>query len=37
MAFVIDREGIVQFVNAEFNARDPGHYAQVLEELERLP
>ena len=37
MAFVIDREGIVQFVNAEFNARDPGHYAQVLEEVERLP
>ena len=37
VAFVIDREGMVQFVNAEFNARDPGHYVQVLEELEKLP
>jgi peroxiredoxin len=37
VAFVIDREGIVQFMNAEFNARDVGHYAQVLEELEKLP
>jgi len=27
----------LRFVNAEFNARDPGHYAQVLEELEKLP
>jgi peroxiredoxin len=37
VALVIDREGIVQFVNAEFGARDVGHYAQVLEELEKLP
>jgi len=36
-AFVIDREGIVQFVNATFDPRDPGHYAQVLEVLEKLP
>ena len=36
-AFVVDREGILRFVNAEFNTRDPGHYAQVLEELQKLP
>jgi peroxiredoxin len=36
-AFIVDREGILRFVNPEFNARDPGHYAQVLEELEKLP
>jgi peroxiredoxin Q/BCP len=34
---IIDREGVVRFINPEFNARDPGHYAQVLEELARLP
>lgn len=36
-AFIVDREGVVQFVNAAFDPRDPGHYAQVLEELEKLP
>lgn len=36
-AFVVDREGTLRFVNAEFNTRDPGHYAQVLEELQKLP
>jgi peroxiredoxin len=36
-AFLVDREGILRFVNAAFDARDPGHYAQVLEELQKLP
>jgi peroxiredoxin len=36
-AFLVDREGILRFVNATFDARDPGHYAQVLEELQKLP
>jgi peroxiredoxin len=36
-AFIVDRAGLLQFVNAAFDARDPGHYAQVLEELEKLP
>jgi peroxiredoxin len=36
-AFVVDREGIVRFVNATFDTRDPGHYAEVLEELQKLP
>ena len=36
-AFIVDREGIVRFVNPAFDARDPGHYAQVLEELQNLP
>ena len=37
MVFVIDREGILRFVNPTFDTRDPGHYAQVLEELQKLP
>ncbi|MCC6177728.1 MAG: redoxin domain-containing protein [Chloroflexi bacterium] len=36
-AFVIDREGTIRMVNPGFDARDPGHYAQVLEELAALP
>ena len=36
-AFIVDRDGILRFVNATFDARDPGHYAQVLEELQKLP
>ncbi len=36
-AFIVDRAGILRFVNATFDARDPGHYAQVLEELQKLP
>jgi peroxiredoxin len=36
-AFLVDRQGILRFVNATFDARDPGHYAQVLEELQKLP
>jgi len=36
-AFVVDRDGIVAFINPAFDARDPGHYVQVLEELDRLP
>ena len=36
-AFIIDREGVVRFTNTTFDARDMGHYAQVLEELEKLP
>jgi peroxiredoxin Q/BCP len=35
--FVVDREGIVRFVNPAMDPRDPGHYAQVLEELDKLP
>jgi peroxiredoxin len=35
--FLVDRDGIVQFVTTTFDPRDPGHYAQVLEELEKLP
>lgn len=36
-AFLVDREGVIRFVNPAFDARDPGHYAQVLEELQKLP
>jgi peroxiredoxin len=36
-AFIVDREGIVRFKNTAFDARDPGHYAQVLEKLAELP
>jgi peroxiredoxin len=36
-AFIVDREGNVRFINPTFDARDPGHYAQMLEELEKLP
>ena len=35
--FIVDREGIVRFVNPAMDPRDPGHYAQILEELEKLP
>jgi peroxiredoxin len=35
--FVLDREGIVRFKNTTFDARDVGHYAEVLEELAALP
>jgi peroxiredoxin len=31
--FLLDRDGIVRFKNTSFEARDPGHYAQVLEKL----
>jgi len=36
-AFVIDREGVLRFKNTAFDARDPGHYAQVLEQIADLP
>ena len=36
-AFVIDRDGVVRFKNTAFDARDPGHYAEVLERLNELP
>ncbi len=36
-AFVIDREGIIRFKNTAFNARDPGHYAEILEQIAELP
>jgi peroxiredoxin len=31
--FLLDRDGVVHFKNTSFEARDPGHYAQVLEKL----
>lgn len=37
MAFIVDRDGILRFVNAAFDARDPGHYVQVIEQLQELP
>jgi len=37
VAILIDRDGIVRFINSAFDARDPGHYAQVLEKLAELP
>ncbi len=36
-SFIVDQDGILRFVNPTFDARDPGHYAQLLEELEKLP
>jgi peroxiredoxin len=36
-ALVVDREGIVRFINAAFDPRDPGHYVQVVEQLQALP
>ncbi len=35
--FVLDRDGIVRFKNTAFDARDLGHYAEVLEQLASLP
>ncbi len=35
--FIVDRDGILRFVNPAMDARDPGSYAQILEELEKLP
>jgi peroxiredoxin len=35
--FIVDREGIVRYATTSFDPRDPGHYALVLEELEKLP
>jgi peroxiredoxin len=35
--FVLDREGIVRFKNTAFDARNLGHYAEVLEKLAELP
>ena len=35
--FVIDRQGVIRFKNTAFNARDPGHYAEVLEQIAALP
>ena len=35
--FVLDRRGIVRFKNTAFDARDPGHYAEVLEQIADLP
>jgi peroxiredoxin len=35
--FVLDREGVVRFKNTAFDARDVGHYAEILEELAALP
>ncbi len=37
IVFILDRDGVVRFKNNAFDARDPGHYAQVLEELAKLP
>jgi peroxiredoxin len=37
IAVIVDRAGIVQFVNSAFDARDPGHYVQVIEKLQELP
>ncbi len=37
VVFILDRDGKVAFKNAAFDARDPGHYVQVLEELRKLP
>ncbi len=37
VVFILDRDGVVRFKNNAFDARDPGHYAQVLEELAKLP
>ncbi len=37
VVYVIDREGVIRFKNDAFDARDPGHYAQVLEELAKVP
>ena len=37
VVYLLDRDGVVRFKNAAFDARDPGHYAQVLEELANLP
>jgi alkyl hydroperoxide reductase subunit AhpC len=36
-AFVIDRDGVLRFINAAFDARDPGHYVQIIEQLQELP
>ena len=36
-AFVIDRDGVIRFKNPAFDARDAGHYAEVLERLDELP
>ncbi len=35
--FVIDRTGVVRYVNPRFNARKPEDYAQAFQELEQLP
>ena len=35
--FIVDRDGILRWISTDFNPRDPGHYALVLEELEKLP
>jgi peroxiredoxin Q/BCP len=37
VVFIVDRDGVIRFKNDAFDARDPGHYAQVLEELAKLP
>ncbi|MCC7369587.1 MAG: redoxin domain-containing protein [Chloroflexi bacterium] len=37
VAIVVDRDGIVRFVNTAFDARDPGHYVEVIEQLQALP
>lgn len=34
--FVVDKEGILQFVNTSFDARDQSHYDEVLTVLEKL-
>jgi peroxiredoxin len=35
--FVLDREGVVRFKNTAFDAREPGQYAEVLEQIADLP
>lgn len=36
-AFVLDREGVVRFVNPQFDARNQQHYDQVLQALKEIP
>lgn len=35
--FVIDRSGVVRYVNPRFNARKPEDYAEAFQRLEQLP
>jgi len=35
--FIIDRDGVIRFKNTAFDARNPDHYAEVLEKVAALP
>lgn len=35
--FVVDREGVLRFVNPRFDARDDANYEQVLQAVGSLP